>query len=209
MQQATGNKYSNKNNRHRGGTSRRSRQRSSNQNHDGRKTNNGSNVHNARYVFESNGPGIKLRGNAAQLIEKYSALAYDASGDSDYVLTEAFYQHAEHYARLASEFTVDEPTPSINQNKNNDTNTTKISDDADEIIGSNKQATDQSNSNDSTKLDKATTPHTRKRRSTTKSNNTSKNDTTNATVSDGDRINPAAIPQSLKASSLTNDQSTT
>jgi hypothetical protein len=52
--------------------------------------------------FESNGPGVKLRGTAAQVFEKYLALARDASSSGDRVASENFYQHAEHYYRLHS-----------------------------------------------------------------------------------------------------------
>ncbi len=52
--------------------------------------------------FESNGPGVKLRGTAAQVFEKYLALARDASSSGDRIASENFYQHAEHYYRLHS-----------------------------------------------------------------------------------------------------------
>ncbi len=50
--------------------------------------------------FESNGPGVKLRGTAAQVYDKYLALARDASSAGDRVAAENYYQHAEHYFRL-------------------------------------------------------------------------------------------------------------
>jgi hypothetical protein len=43
-----------------------------------------------------------LRGTAAQVFEKYLALARDASSSGDRVASENFYQHAEHYYRLHS-----------------------------------------------------------------------------------------------------------
>jgi hypothetical protein len=52
--------------------------------------------------FESNGPGVKLRGTAAQVFERYLALARDASASGDRVASENLYQHAEHYYRLHS-----------------------------------------------------------------------------------------------------------
>ncbi|MBM3504081.1 MAG: DUF4167 domain-containing protein [Alphaproteobacteria bacterium] len=55
--------------------------------------------------FESNGPGVKLRGTAAQVFDKYLALARDASSSGDRVAAENFYQHAEHYFRLHAAFT--------------------------------------------------------------------------------------------------------
>lgn len=52
--------------------------------------------------FESNGPGVKLRGTAAQVYDKYLALARDASSAGDRVAAENYFQHAEHYYRILS-----------------------------------------------------------------------------------------------------------
>ncbi len=49
------------------------------------------------FVFESNGPAGKIRGTAAQLMEKYGAFARDAQREGDSVLSQNFLQHAEHY----------------------------------------------------------------------------------------------------------------
>ncbi|NKB49672.1 MAG: DUF4167 domain-containing protein [Alphaproteobacteria bacterium] len=51
-------------------------------------------------VFDSNGPGARVRGNSAQIYEKYQQLARDAASSGDRVAAEGFYQHAEHYYRL-------------------------------------------------------------------------------------------------------------
>jgi hypothetical protein len=51
-------------------------------------------------IFDSNGPGARVRGNSAQIYEKYQQLARDASSSGDRVAAEGFYQHAEHYFRL-------------------------------------------------------------------------------------------------------------
>ena len=57
--------------------------------------------HNANRAFDSNGPeGIKVRGNAQHVFDKYQQLARDASGGGDRVLAENYLQHAEHYFRL-------------------------------------------------------------------------------------------------------------
>ena len=58
--------------------------------------------------FESNGPGVKLRGTAAQVFDKYLSLARDASTSGDRVSAENFYQHAEHYYRLHSTFNAEQ-----------------------------------------------------------------------------------------------------
>ena len=54
-------------------------------------------------VFDSNGPGARVRGNSAQVYEKYQQLARDASSGGDRVAAEGFLQHAEHYYRLMVE----------------------------------------------------------------------------------------------------------
>lgn len=50
--------------------------------------------------FDSNGPETKVRGNAAQVLEKYQALARDANLAGDRILAEGYLQHAEHYYRI-------------------------------------------------------------------------------------------------------------
>ena len=46
----------------------------------------------------NNGPAV--RGNARQVMEKYLALARDASTLGDRVAAEGYFQHAEHYFRV-------------------------------------------------------------------------------------------------------------
>src|SRR3954466_12207062 len=56
---------------------------------------------NANRAFDSNGPeGIKVRGNAQHVFEKYQQLARDAASAGDRVLAENYLQHSEHYFRL-------------------------------------------------------------------------------------------------------------
>jgi hypothetical protein len=50
--------------------------------------------------FESAGPEVRIRGNAYQVLEKYLALARDATAAGDRIAAENFYQHAEHYFRV-------------------------------------------------------------------------------------------------------------
>jgi hypothetical protein len=54
-------------------------------------------------TFDSSGPDVRIRGNAYQVLEKYLALARDATAAGDRIAAENFYQHAEHYYRLISE----------------------------------------------------------------------------------------------------------
>jgi hypothetical protein len=51
-------------------------------------------------TFDSNGPSVKIRGNAYQVFERYVALAREAQAGGDRVAAENFYQHAEHYFRV-------------------------------------------------------------------------------------------------------------
>ena len=50
--------------------------------------------------YESNGPDVKIRGNAHHVAEKYLQLARDAQSSGDPVAAESYLQHAEHYFRL-------------------------------------------------------------------------------------------------------------
>lgn len=69
---------------------RRSRGRGGNKRH--------GNVRNQ--TFESNGPGVKVRGSAQQVLDKYLLLARDASSAGDRITAESYFQFAEHYFRL-------------------------------------------------------------------------------------------------------------
>ena len=51
-------------------------------------------------TFDSNGPNVKIRGNAYQVFERYIALAREAASGGDRIAAENFYQHAEHYFRV-------------------------------------------------------------------------------------------------------------
>src|ERR1051325_9830137 len=50
--------------------------------------------------FESNGPSVKIRGNAYQVFERYVALAREAQTSGDRVAAGNLYQHPEHYFRI-------------------------------------------------------------------------------------------------------------
>ena len=51
-------------------------------------------------TFDSNGPDVRVRGNAWQVYEKYQSLARDAASAGDRVMAENYLQHAEHYYRI-------------------------------------------------------------------------------------------------------------
>jgi hypothetical protein len=78
------------------------RQRSRNRNGGGNGGNGGGKPQqNANRAFDSNGPeGVKVRGAAQHVYEKYQQLARDATTAGDRVLAENYLQHAEHYFRM-------------------------------------------------------------------------------------------------------------
>lgn len=55
---------------------------------------------NRNTTIDSNGPDVRLRGNAQQLHEKYIALANDASAAGERIQAEAYFQFADHYFRI-------------------------------------------------------------------------------------------------------------
>ena len=59
-------------------------------------------VTNKNKVFDSNGPDVRIRGTAYQIIEKYLTLAKDSASAGDRVLAESYLQYAEHYQRIIS-----------------------------------------------------------------------------------------------------------
>ena len=63
-------------------------------------------------MIESFGPLSQLRGNVQQLNEKYNNLGNDAASNDDKVLSETYYQFADHYHRLLKEIEI------ANENKN-------------------------------------------------------------------------------------------
>jgi|SRR5690242_18016173 len=83
------------------GQNKRSRGRNHNPNMGGGHPNNrGPRPPNRSQTFDSNGPSVKIRGNAYQVFERYIALAREASSSGDRIAAENLYQHAEHYFRI-------------------------------------------------------------------------------------------------------------
>ena len=60
------------------------------------------NFNNPNRHFESVGPDVKIRGSAQQVLEKYQQYARDAQTSGDRILSEAYYQFAEHYLRIVA-----------------------------------------------------------------------------------------------------------
>lgn len=63
---------------------------------------NQNNFNNPNRHFESVGPDVKIRGSAQQVLEKYQQYARDAQTSGDRILSEAYYQFAEHYLRIVA-----------------------------------------------------------------------------------------------------------
>lgn len=85
---------------------RRSRGRGGNNNNGNNNNNNAGrrqNVPLRHQNYDSNGPDVRIRGNAWQVHEKYLALARDASASGDRITAENYLQHAEHYFRIISQ----------------------------------------------------------------------------------------------------------
>lgn len=65
---------------------------------------NNNNNPNPNRHYESNGPDVRIRGSAQQILDKYLQYARDAQTSGDRVKAEALFQHAEHYARIVALF---------------------------------------------------------------------------------------------------------
>ena len=63
----------------------------------------GGNSTNPNRSWDSNGPEVKVRGNAQTVFERYQQLARDAQSSGNRVRAENLLQHAEHYLRLNAE----------------------------------------------------------------------------------------------------------
>ena len=81
------------------------RQTGKNNRQRGRNRRNGGGHINRNTTLDSNGPDVRLRGNAFQLYEKYVSLGNDASAAGERISAEAYYQHADHYFRVYSAVT--------------------------------------------------------------------------------------------------------
>lgn len=82
----------------------RPNQQNNNKNRSRGRNNNGGRKHGNPLSrnYESNGPDVKVRGNASHIAEKYLQLARDAQSSGDSVMAENYLQHAEHYFRILS-----------------------------------------------------------------------------------------------------------
>ena len=111
--------------------------------HNGRRRQRGHNRRNynninKNTVLESYGPVSHIRGNAFQLIEKYTSLASDASSNDDKVLAEAYLQFADHYYRLNKEIEVTlEAKMAVNAEVNKNINQSNEINETDNLVNGN------------------------------------------------------------------------
>ena len=75
---------------------------------------------NKNTVIESFGPISQIRGNVQQLNEKYNNLGNDAASNDDKVLSETYYQFADHYHRLLKEIEISNENKNLNGFKTDD-----------------------------------------------------------------------------------------
>ena len=76
---------------------------------------------NKNTVLESFGPISQIRGNVQQLNEKYNNLGNDAASNDDKVLSETYYQFADHYHRLLKEIEIANENKNLNGSKTDET----------------------------------------------------------------------------------------
>jgi hypothetical protein len=79
------------------------------------------------HSYESNGPDVKVRGNAQQVVEKYLTLARDASSAGDRINAESYYQFAEHYYRIMTANAANEQQQRQQQNVENESSVEAVS----------------------------------------------------------------------------------
>ena len=107
--------------------------------------------------FESNGPDVKIRGNAAHIAEKYTTLARDCLSNGDRVIAENYLQHAEHYNRIvaaaqqqaderAAEMAARNPQPEADNSQNANAGSQSDSD-GDEVVAKTNVASETSDTN--------------------------------------------------------------
>jgi len=99
--------------------------------------------------YESNGPDVKIRGNANTIVEKYQTLARDAQSSGDRVMAENYLQHAEHYQRILNSF-----APPERQERDGDNRGDEQSDQQSDA----PQASDQNSKKDEIKVAGGDTP---------------------------------------------------
>ena len=100
--------------------------------------------------YESNGPEVKIRGNAPQIFDKYVQLARDAMLAGDRVRAENLYQHAEHYFRLIQASQPKRDSNPDDANEVDEDDGPDVADDGYERFSDRVEERDQNNQNNNT-----------------------------------------------------------
>ena len=77
--------------------------------------------------------------NASKLIDKYNNLAREALSNGDKILSENYFQHADHFTRVLSEREIQKKTFESKLSKENENNFLKKNDTQNESISQNKE----------------------------------------------------------------------
>tara|TARA_Y100000992_G_scaffold301259_1_gene271706 strand:- start:816 stop:1226 length:411 start_codon:yes stop_codon:yes gene_type:complete len=93
-------------------------------------------------LLESNGPDIKIKGSASQIVEKYLALSRESQSSGDPIASESYLQYAEHYQRI-----VDANELKIQRSQNHSTDEQVISNGYDENDQSKEKTITKNQSN--------------------------------------------------------------
>tara|TARA_B100000575_G_C23104348_1_gene637349 strand:+ start:26 stop:430 length:405 start_codon:yes stop_codon:yes gene_type:complete len=78
--------------------------------------------------------------NASKLIDKYNNLAREALSNGDKILSENYFQHADHFTRVLSEREIQKKTFESKLSKENENNFLKKNDIQNETISQNKES---------------------------------------------------------------------
>lgn len=138
--------------------------------------------------FESNGPDVKIRGNAAHVAEKYVTLARDALASGDPISGENYLQHAEHYFRIVSAAAAQQQTQQQAQRRPDDETNAPSED---------KTGGDQDATGAAQNSEDASAPSPRRRRTARRG----KSGQPPANANGGDAARPDDGPETANASS--------
>ena len=83
--------------------------------------------------FQRKSPG-RNNHNASKLIEKYSNLAREALSTGDKILSENYFQHADHFTRVLNEKGIKKSQNVVEKNTNGTSNLTNNSEKKDEVL---------------------------------------------------------------------------
>jgi len=133
--------------------------------------------------YESNGPDVKVRGNAQQVVEKYLTLARDAMLSGDRIDAESYYQFAEHYYRIMNANAANEQQ----RQQQNPSNDQQGGDN-----GQNNQNADNGNRGGDQQADADDSPRSGRRGPADKSGDAETDDSAEASESDSEVLEAAA-----------------